>query len=126
MAITFDIDHDRNLAVFRIDGDIDFEEFTSVIDCYREEGPTKYELYDGRAFIGKPFSLEQLYQLVETTRRHAPARPPGSRTALVVADALSFGASRQYQNLAEMNDLPWETGVFDTLEEARQWLGLRD
>ncbi len=124
MAMTFDIDRRRDLTVFRLSGNVSFETFTDAIDRYRQAGPTRFELYDCLDFSGVAFSLEQLNQLVETTKRHAPPRPPGSKTALVVADPLSFGASRQYQALANLNELPWETGVFQTIEEALRWLGL--
>ncbi len=124
MTITFDIDRRQDLTVFRLDGDVSFEAFTDAIDRYRQAGPTRLELYDCLAFSGSPFTLEQLNQLVATTLRHAPPRPSGSRTALVVSDPLGFGASRQYQSLADLSGLPWETGVFETIEDARRWMGL--
>ncbi len=126
MAITFDIDRQRSLTVFRLEGEVAFEAFTEAIDRYRQAGPTRLELYDCLAFSGPAFSLGQLNQLVAATLHHGPPRPSGSRTALVVSDPLSFGASRQYQSLANLSDLPWETGVFDTIAEARRWLGLED
>ena len=126
MTMTFDIDRQRGLTIFRLEGDVSFEAFTAAIDRYRQAGPTRLELYNCLAFSGQAFSLEQLNQLVETTLHHGPPRPSGSRTALVVSDPLSFGASRQYQSLANLSDLPWKTGVFDTLAEARRWLGLED
>ncbi len=126
MTMTFDIDRQRGLTIFRLEGDVSFEAFTAAIDRYRQAGPTRLELFDCLAFSGQAFSLEQLNQLVAATLRHGPPRPSGSRTALVVSDPLSFGASRQYQSLASLNDLPWETGVFETIEGARRWLGLAD
>ena len=126
MTMTFDIDRRRELTVFRLSGDVSFEAFNDAIDRYRQGGPTRLELYDCLAFSGQAFSLEQLNQLVETTLRQTRPRPSDSRTALVVTDPLLFGASRQYQSLANLNELPWKTGVFETIEDARRWLGLED
>jgi hypothetical protein len=126
MAMTFTIDRERDLTIFKLAGDVAFGDFTTVIDRYRRAGPTKLELYDFVSFSGRAFTLQELYDLVDLTKQHAPPRPPGSKTALVVPDAISFGASRQYHSLADLNDLPWETGVFDTLANARQWLGVED
>lgn len=126
MTMTIAIDRHRGLTVFRLAGCVSFATFTDVIARYRAAGTTQNELYDCLAFSGETFSLAQLNQLVEITKRHALPRPPGSKTALVVPDALSFGVSRQYQTLATMHDLPWETEVFETLAEARHWLGLAD
>ena len=126
MTITFDIDRHRDLTVFRLEGDVSFEAFTEAIDRYRQAGPTRLELYDCLAFTGQAFSLEQLNQLVAVTLHHGPSRPSGSRTALVVSGPLSIGVSRQYQSLANLSDLPWETGVFNTIAAARHWLGLED
>jgi hypothetical protein len=126
MTMTFHIDRDHDLTVFHLAGETAFEVFTAIIDRYRAAGPTRYELYDCRAFCGATFTQSQLQQLVAIAKRQAAPRPPGSKTAIVVPDALGFGVSRQYQSLADLNDLPWETGVFETVAAARQWLGLPD
>jgi hypothetical protein len=126
MAMTFTIDREQDLTIFKLAGDVAFEDFTAVIDRYRRAGPTKFELYDFASFSGRAFTLIELNALVDLTKQHAPPRPPGSKTALVVPDAISFGASRQYQSLADLNGLPWETGVFETLASARQWLDVAD
>lgn len=124
MSMTFDTDRDLNLTVFRLAGPVSFETFKDVIDRYRAAGPTQNEIYDFLAFSGETFTMEQLNQLVEITKSHAPPRPNGSKTALVVPDTLSFGVSRQYQTLANMHDLPWETEVFETIAAARRWISL--
>ncbi len=123
MSMTFDIDRRLDLTTFKLVDEVSFRHFKDTITRYRGEGPTKYELYDCLAFRGRTFNLTQLNELVALSKRHAPPRPAGSKTALVVPDPLSFGASRQYQSLAAMNELPWKTEVFRTVEAARTWLG---
>ena len=126
MPMIYHIDRPRNLTLFRLEGDVSFDAFKDVIERYRDEGPTKNELYDFLNFSGDIFTLTQLNDLVQLTKHHAPPRPPGSKTALVVPGPMSFGASRQYQSLAAMNELPWHTEVFKTIEAARNWLGIEE
>jgi hypothetical protein len=49
----------------------------------------------------------------------------GLRTAIVAPTDLLYGFSRMYQSLAELREAPSTIEVFRTVEEAREWLGLK-
>ena len=62
---------------------------------------------------------------VEDIRSVAAGRlPESSRLALVASDSVVFGLARMFTALRNIKESQAEIGVFRTLKEAEDWLGL--
>ena len=80
-------------------------------------------LYDLRAAT-IDISLPEIKHLVGLLQAHGQKRGAGFRLAFVASQSVTYTIIRLYQALAE--DLPEETRVFQSMAEARQWLGVED
>jgi len=83
---------------------------------------TRYELYDLRS-QAKPFSTDEIEQIVHQSLHDGPLRPPDGKTAIVVDASLKYGLVRMYEALAEREGITTETRPFYDMAEALQWLG---
>jgi hypothetical protein len=124
MPITFQTDLSRELTVFKITGTVNIREWLNTLRAYVESGTTRYELYDIREGEGVGFTSKQVDQIIEGGKSKIVARPPGSKTALVVSKDVHFGMSRVYQAVSEIEGSTWESETFRSMEEAYKWLGI--
>jgi hypothetical protein len=76
-------------------------------------------LWDLRGASLTGLTTRQIETLVEFNHERKDARG-GGRAAIVVSQNLDYGIARVFQVYAE--DLPWETMVFQDLEEATTWV----
>ena len=83
---------------------------------------TRYELYDLRS-QAKPFSTDEIEQIVHQSLHDGPLRPPDGKTAIVVDASLKYGLVRMYEALAEREGITTETRPFYDMAEALQWHG---
>jgi hypothetical protein len=124
MPITFEIDRSRQLAEVHVTGIVTFEDFVRHFESYADAGPTLRELYDFRGLEDARLSSEDVRTLVQIGKSRSAERVASSKTALLAGDALEFGLYRMYELLGELEGLPWETQVFQSHDDAREWLGL--
>jgi len=124
MPVRFRTDPESGFTLFLIADALSLVEFARALHQYQRQGLTRLELYDFRRYTGDFFSMDDLQRLSDDIQRRLPQRPPGSMTALLTPNPLSYGASRQFQALAAFLRLPWETEVFTVLEDACRWLGI--
>ncbi|MCP4599367.1 MAG: hypothetical protein GY847_02330 [Proteobacteria bacterium] len=125
MPITFQHDGSRNLTVFTIVGETSFDDYKETLASHFDSDPTDYLLFDftARGPIIKRLTNEQIAELAEFAKQN---ERPGkiTKTALVVTTDVDFGLSRMYENLADLQDNLGEMGIFRSLEEAYDWLGI--
>jgi hypothetical protein len=94
---------------------------------------TAAEELRGDARVGQDFS--ELIDLRELTSVKAigsedvralatAALDPSSKRAFVTDDSATFGLARMFATLRTLKDSREQVGVFRTIEEAQDWLGL--
>jgi len=81
------------------------------------------ELYDLRTHTYL-FSNDEIEQLLMHALNNANIRPTNNRTALLVNQGVLYGLSRVCESLTKVEGIEnTDTAVFDTLEDAVEWLG---
>ncbi len=80
----------------------------------------KRQLWRFRSVSDFRIGPDDLPAIVEIASRE-PGMSSDMRLAIVVDSALSFGMARMYQAYAD--HVPWQTLVFERVEDAEAWLG---
>ena len=96
-----------------------FDEAVECVKEFYEMKPTKDVLWDLREGTWKDISEERIHGLISFISKHAHIRE-GGRSAMVVPDDIDYGIARAFQSYTA--DLPFESGVFRTMDEAIKWL----
>jgi hypothetical protein len=108
---------------FRQDGKITGEDLVSCASslCENERLPElKYkivEFIEGADFEADADSIRR----VSAVDRKGATKNPNLKVAVVATSALIVGMARMYELSA--GEGMWETRIFETLDEARQWVG---
>ena len=121
MPITTTVDHHRELTIHTGTGEVSFEELMTVLRKFWDGQPTKNVLWDGRTGETPNLSTDDIERMVDYVVPKAENRLVG-KTALVVPRDLEYGLSRAANILHEIAQLPYQIGVFRSIEEAYQWL----
>ena len=122
MPIEITGDPARDLTVFTVTGAVRLADLTASLADYGLRGPTRNEIYDIRQLSGERLTADEIGELADYFQRYASdRRPPGSRTAIVVARDIDYGISRM---IALMSDgrVPFEVEVFRSPEAAEAWI----
>lgn len=97
-----------------------------VVDAnrWREANcPTGRTLWDLRMADMSEIALAELKQIVEELARQVPSGG-ARRTALIMGDDVSQPIGRLYAQIAEHRQLPIESRLFETMDEACGFLGI--
>ena len=121
MPIQFQIDRDRDLTTFTLQGQVTLSEMLEAMNSYGKSGVTLNELYDVRKLAGERISTGDIEAVANYFQKYGGARPENSKTAVLIAEALDYGLSRMIQSLTEGN-VPFLINVFETFEDAIAWL----
>jgi len=124
MPMTFQVDRPKDLTIFTVIGDVEFDELVHTHNSYGDAGLTRFEIYDLRNGTLESFTSEQMNQLAIVGKASIDLRPKGCKTALVVSKDIDFGMGRVYQALSEIEGVTWETEIFRSMDEAYQWLNI--
>lgn len=115
------IDKDCDFALFLGESDVPLEEFLSALRSYDRSGAVKIELYD-LSDVSSMLTNGDIRTIASVSDSQRKARPPGSRTAIVVSKPLHRWLVRFYIILSEVASVNWETRQFRTVSEAVKWL----
>ena len=121
MSITTEIDQEKDLTTFTYIGDTTFDEIFQAVKAYYEGTPSRFTLWDARGAVLN-LTGEQFNELNTFMRNFTPKRPEG-KTAYVVNTEESLGTMLMQKILVEIAELPVQFEVFNSMEEALQWLG---
>ncbi len=121
MPIQFEIDRDRNLTTFTLQGQVKLAEMLEALNAYGKGGVTLNELYDVRQLAGERISAEDIEAVANYFKQYGRVRPDNSKTAILVTNELDYGLSRMIQLLTD-GSVPFRINVFRTLESAMAWL----
>ena len=121
MPITRSFERDKNLTVFKVTGQVPFDEFRESVLDYYNSGATKFVLFDLREAEGSgaTFSYERIAQLAKYLEHIRKGRESG-KTALVSSKDLYFGLARMLEALQSNSKI--EYGSFRSMDEAFKWL----
>ena len=109
----------KQLTIHIVTGELLFDGAVEAVKEFYEVKPTLDVLWDLRDGTFKNLSNEKILSLVSFVSKHAHVRE-GGRTAMVVRADIDYDIARTIQAYAK--ELPLESGVFRTMDEAIKWL----
>ncbi|MHC4985521.1 MAG: hypothetical protein ACYTFO_05125 [Planctomycetota bacterium] len=126
MPITTHTDLWGQLTVHLASGAITIDEVSDAIHAFYQGTPTKNVLWDAREASLANLTVHQIRHTVFEvgifkTIGLVDVRI-GGRTALVASAPEDFALGRVAVTLGELEELPFEGGVFRDLDEAKEWL----
>jgi hypothetical protein len=121
MPITFHIDKNKDLTVFKAIGLLSFEATMSAVMAFYESEPTRLVLWDATNATDVQFTSEELIAIVEYRARYEGKRGSG-KTAIVAHKDVVFGLSRVFEMQSSLQGAPYDIMVFRNIDEANQWL----
>ena len=118
---TFDLDID--LTFIKVVGKVTAEDFHAWTADYYSGPTTKLNLWDLRQADLSAIGSDDLLEDAVRSKKVADRRQ-GGKTAVVSDKALEFGIARMRAVYAEIMEMPFAFQVFQTMAEARAWLGV--
>jgi len=128
MSVEYTYDEDRNVLHTRFFGAVTDKDLRDQAAAVASDRRVRYgvrELVDLSGIDeidGSPSTFEDV---IHSDRVHA-GKLEGMRTAIVAPTDVLYGLSRMYKALAELMESPATVMTFRTVQEAEDWLGLRD
>ena len=120
MHITRNVDQEKQLTIFSVDGDVTFETAMEALQSFYEEHPTKNLLLDLRNAMLEFLYYDDLDTLTDYAKQYGKVRA-GGKTALVVSRDSDYGLSKMIETFSEVKDLPLQIMRFHSMEKAVQW-----
>jgi hypothetical protein len=123
MPMTVSVDDSGTLTTITGTGEIAYEEIVDAIRFYYDRPTEKVLWLMTEVDVGglPTSAVEKIAALSGNLRQNAPR----GRTAIVSPETLTYGLSRMFQSLLNLNAQSdgRETMVFQDTEEALQWIG---
>ncbi len=117
------VDKDRDTTFLILSGVVSAEDVIGALKDFYGTSCTTNAIWDFSGSNLKNAKPEHLAAVLSVAKDLAHLRS-GGKTALVVPEDLGFGMARMYEAMADLKDHPVKHGVFRTLDEARNWLGV--
>ena len=125
MPINSHIDETKKLTVFKVKGELLYDEAISVVKSFYEGQPTENVLWDLSDITEIHITSEQVESIENLIQRFKSARSKG-KTAFVAPNDLVYGLSRMFNTFGEISGSPFQRWAFRSMEEAYQWLSEED
>ncbi len=122
-VISTSMDHENGITIHAVKGEVTVQKIIHKIEEYMAGKPTRLILWDFTEGSINQIPSEDFQMLAETARKYADARK-GGKTALVSQTQSEHGLGRMLQSYLEMGKFQFEIRNFNSLEEAKQWLGI--
>ena len=119
--IDIKLDSEKDLTIITVIGNPGLEEYLKVTKKFYEKEVTKYALIDMSESDVSSVSPTDIQTVAFTPPEYSKKRA-GGKTAIVAPKDITFGLSRMYETMKEMQNLPFPTMAFRTQEEAYDWL----
>jgi len=114
-------DSERELTVFTAEGMIRADDVATAIETFYRNAVTLNVLWDISGADVSRIEASDIEKIVHLSVAHGETRV-GGKTAVVATEDLTFGLSRVYETLKEAEQLPFQTSVFRSLDDAYAWL----
>lgn len=123
MSIRVDKDELKQLTVFTVKGDLDFEGLLAYMKSYNQDfALTKNCVWDFRpATGGEIISENQLGYFAALMKQYA-FESPVSKMGFVIKGDLGFGLARMLSTFEELYDVTLDAKAFLSMEEVLLWL----
>lgn len=110
-----------DVTILKARGRITSKDILQASDDFYAHTPTKQLLWDFSDADLSAVSSDDLKTIASYTKQYGHLRPNG-KTALYVSGELSYGLSRQYTTLAELENHSIRFASFRAYDEAMEWL----
>jgi hypothetical protein len=115
------VDKSQNLTIHKCSGSLTEQEILDTSKSFYGGNPTLYTLWDFSNSSFDKISNEFLREMLSIVQRSG-SRRQGGRTAVIAPSDLEYGMARMFQIMSDTDDFPFETRVFRSNDEAKQWL----
>lgn len=125
MPIIVDKNEERQLTIFTINGELDFQGLLDYMKAYNDEfALTKNCVWDFRpATGGEVITEDQLGYFASVIRKYA-YESPVIKMGFVIQGDLGFGLARMLSTFEELYDVALDAKAFLSMEEAVHWVGV--
>jgi hypothetical protein len=117
-----DVDTQLELTTYTLNGVLDKETIENIIRDFYSQTPTQLVLWDVTGCPRLDVTASELGNISKLILKTRVNRPTG-KTAFVINEN-DVGVGLLFENLARMENLPYEYRTFDNMPAARKWLGL--
>ncbi len=123
MSILVDKDAAKQLTVFTVRGELDFEDLLAYMRSYNEDfALTKNCVWDFRSATGgEVISDNQLGYFAAIIKQYA-FESPVSRMGFIIQGDLGFGLARMLSTFEELYDVTLDAKAFLSMADASNWL----
>jgi hypothetical protein len=118
-------DLEKDLTVVKATGKMIADDFHNWTDQYYRGTVTKLVLWDIVQADLSELKTDDIRDDAKRTKGLADGRS-GGRTAIVTGNAFEYGMSRMLEAFYDLESVPFEVQAFHTIDEAMQWLGVKD
>jgi hypothetical protein len=112
---------EKDLTIFIITGELEYEEIIDMVDQTYSSEITLNILMDLSSADTKSLTSEQIERIGKHSKKYSHLRI-GGKTAYIVSKDIDFGLARMYQIHTELNGHHEAHGVFRNMDEAMAWL----
>jgi len=123
MPIQADTDKIRQLTIFTVSGDLDFEGLLGYMKSYCEDfSLTKKCLWDFHSATGGEVITENQLGFFASVLKMYAFESPVSKMGFVIHGDLGFGLAQMLSTFEELYDVALDAKSFLTMEDAMGWL----
>ncbi len=115
------IDPESDLTVYRVIGQVTGDDVSRIIKEFYDNHITRNVLWDLSESDVSKLSADDVFRVAHTPRKRAEMRI-GGKTAIVAPTDITFGLTRMYEFMTEVQSFSFTTQTFRTTQEAYQWL----
>jgi hypothetical protein len=112
---------DESLTILTVSGVVTCEDVIHALEDFYENDVTQNLLWEYIDADVSKITEKCMMQIIEIAKSYAHLRKKG-RTAIVGRSDLTFGLSRMYEMLSEVNEHPIPHRPFRNIDEATTWL----
>jgi hypothetical protein len=118
MSIGTTADQSNQLTVFVATGNLTDTDVIDALESFYTKNPTLYSIWDYRNAPPRAFPTNQIRDVLKIPREYGDVRR-GGKTAFIVKEEMEF---ELLKILKLAIDLTFKMRVFNTLEDAKEWL----
>ena len=120
-SIEVRVDAQADLTVCTVLGRVAAEQVEEAILKFYDGNVTLNVLWDLSKGDVSHLTSSEIHAIAQTPRKFSHMRS-GGKTAIVAPTDITFGLTRMYQLVTDVQDLPFETRIFRSTSEAYEWL----
>ena len=115
------IESESDLTVYTVIGSVTADDIQHIIKKFYEDHITQNVLFDLSKSDVSRLSADDVHSIAHTPRKCAETRT-GGKTAIVAPTDITFGLTRMYEFMTEVQNFSFTTQTFRTSQDAYQWL----